>query len=125
MTGPSPRALLCFVFLVICVTCFAQNLAPKAASANNPDSVLLARIADEYWKHQLETTAFYQLQRGATINDLPDLSSRRAKEASAFARRVLHELKAVHPERLQHQEWLTLEVLRWRALQDSQWEKYQ
>ena len=116
-------SLLCVV-LCLCVPSFAQDQNTKTARAERADSVRLGRIANEYWQHQLEANVFYQVMRGATINHLPDISPQRTKKDAAFARYILHELADVRPERLNHQDWLTLEILRWQAAQDAQWKKH-
>ena len=108
---------LVLLFLVMHVSAFAQQAASDASSR-------LARIADEYWQRQLQSTPYYKLQQGATIDDLPDISQEKAKRDAAFARRLLRELDAVNPSHLSHEDWLTLEILRRRLVQDSQWEKY-
>jgi uncharacterized protein (DUF885 family) len=124
MNGLRVLTLHCLFAFFSFIPAFAQNQAAKTAPATNSDSVRLAQIADEYWRHELKTTLYYQLQRGATINELPDISSSRGKQQAAFANHILNELAAIRPTHLGHQDWLTLEILRWRALQDSQWEKY-
>lgn len=116
-------APLCFV-ICLCVPLFAQAKHGKTGPAAIADSARLAQIANEYWQHQLETETYHQLQRGVAINDLPDISPEKTKKDAAFARHILHELEAVRPEHLNHQDWLTLEILRWQATQNTQWEKY-
>ncbi|HEY6971389.1 MAG TPA: DUF885 domain-containing protein [Candidatus Angelobacter sp.] len=111
------RELLLSVLLVVPVAAFSAQ-APSDASTR------LARIADQYWQHQLQTQPYYKLQRGETINNLPNISERRAKANGEFAGRLLHELAAVKPGDLTHQEWLTLEILRWRVRQETEWPKY-
>lgn len=110
-------SLRCLLVLCISGPFFAQTQSVA-------DSARLAQIANEYWQHQLETETYYQLQRGVAINDLPDISPGKAKKGAAFARRILHELASIRPADLNHQDWLTLEILRWQAAQNTQWERY-
>lgn len=117
-------ALRCRVVLFACTFSLAQVQNAGTGAANTADSARLAQIANEYWQWELETEPYYRLQRGATINDLPDISPRKSKREAAFAHHILHELEAVHADRLEHQDWLTLEILRWQAYQHTQWEKY-
>ena len=121
--GSFTLARFCFV-VSLCVPLFAQGEHGKIGAADAIDSARLARIANEYWQHQLETEIYYRLQRGVAINDLPDISPQKSKDGAAFARHILHELASIAPARLNHQDWLTLEILRWQATQNTQWEKY-
>src|SRR5215469_496168 len=100
----------------------AQTAQTKPGGGSS--SALLARITNEYWQHQLQTQLYYRLQRGDRIDDLPDISEQRAKANAVFARHLLHELAAVKSTELDRQDWLTLEILRWRVQQETQWEKH-
>lgn len=124
VSGPRVLALRYLFALLICISSFAQDRNVKTALAGSKDSARLAQIANEYWHRELETEPYFRLQRGATINNLPDISPRKSKQDAAFARHILHELEAVHPDRLEHQDWLTLKILRWQARQNTQWEKH-
>jgi uncharacterized protein (DUF885 family) len=103
---------------------FILQVLAFAAEGNSQSSARLARITDEYWQHQLRTVTYYKLQRGEQIDDLPDISERGVKAEGAFARHLLRELAAVKPGDLDHQDWLTLEIMRWRVRQDVGWSKY-
>src|SRR5882757_1477011 len=97
--------------------CLVMHVPAFAQQATSDSSSRLARIAEEYWQRQLQSTPYYKLQRGAAIDDLPDISLEKAKRDAAFARRLLRELQAVNPSALNHEDWLTLEILRRRLVQ--------
>ena len=117
------RRALSYAFL--CSMMLVPSLAQTPAEdSSSPDSARLARIVNEYWTHELATQTYHRLQAGMTIDDLPDISQRRAKANTAFDRHVLRELAAITPDQLGHEEWLTLQILRWRLRQDAEWEKH-
>ena len=100
------------------------NISAEAQQSASPASTRLAKIADEYWQHELQTAPYYRLQRGDPINDLPDISPERAKHQAAFARHILKELAGIKESGLNHDDWLTLEILRWRMTGETEWPKY-
>ncbi|HEY6350297.1 MAG TPA: DUF885 domain-containing protein [Candidatus Angelobacter sp.] len=126
MMDSALRALMlrCLFVFFLCVSSFARNGNPTNAPVKSPDSILLALIANKYWQREIESSVFHQIQSGVAINDLPDISPRKARQDAAFARYIRRELAAIRPARLEHQDWLTLEILRWRVQQDAQWEKH-
>ena len=58
------------------------------------------------------------------MDELPDLSEKKAKADSAFAAHILAELKKLKPPELTHDEQLTLKTLRWQAGLDQEFAKY-
>ncbi len=75
----------------------------------------LEQIADEWQKFRVEQNPVLQLREGLPVDRLPDLSPAQADRGAAFARSLLDRLARLDEKALSHQDWITLEVLRWEA----------
>jgi uncharacterized protein (DUF885 family) len=60
---------------------------------------------------------------GGTV-DLPDISEGKANADAQFDRHILAELRTVNERRLSHDDFLTLQVLRWQVEIDIEFAKY-
>jgi uncharacterized protein (DUF885 family) len=100
------------LIFVATVTPPAQTAAPSPAA--NKSSELLRQVADEVWQHQLEAPEA-RLEQSLPIDSLPRWSYGKAQADAAFAQKTLKELDAVDPQKLSHEETLTLSILRWDA----------
>lgn len=89
------------------------------AQATNKSSVLLQQIADEAWLHKLKSPAL-RLEQGLPIEELPHWSQASAEAEAAFARDLLKKLTAINERELNHDETLTMAMLRWDATNASQ-----
>ena len=101
---------------------FAQQQTP-AASATETDAARLSRLIDEYWHYPLIGTFYARYLAGEQV-DLPDLSEQKANSDAEFERHLLAELRTVHVDRLSHDDFLTLQVLRWQMEIDIGFAKY-
>ena len=99
-----------------------QNL--PAQSEENRDAALLARIVDEFWQDARKSGFYRPLIGGEVITELPDISENKAKTEAAFARHIARELRTVNPVKLNHQDWLTLKILKWETWRISEEAKY-
>ena len=108
--------------LLLLLSCLPA-LGLSQASGPETDSARLARIIDEYWHYPLIGT-FYARYLASEPVDLPDISEQKANSDAEFERHLLAELRTVHADRLSHDDFLTLQVLRWQAEIDIGFAKY-
>lgn len=93
----------------------AAALSPPGASAASPAAAELERIADDYWRHQLEEDVSSRVREGLQMESLPDLSAAYAEKEAAWGRALRARLARIDPRQeaaLGHQDWLTLALLR-------------
>ena len=105
------RLLLSLCMLLLLAA--AAPGAPAPAAEPSAASRALAAVLDEHWQHRLETEAPLRLRRGLPVQELPDLSFAAAEREAAFARTLLGRLAAIDPRGLDHEEGLSLAILRW------------
>jgi uncharacterized protein (DUF885 family) len=55
------------------------------------------------------------MKLGLPITELPDVSIEQARKDAQFSESILAKLETISVEELTHQEWLSLELLRWQA----------
>ena len=102
------------LLLSLCPLLLLAASAPGAPAAEpSAASRALAAVLDEHWQHRLETEAPLRLRRGLPVHELPDLSFAAAQREADFARALLGRLAAVDPRGLDHEEGLSLAILRW------------
>jgi uncharacterized protein (DUF885 family) len=87
----------------------ATAAAPAAAAAD------LARIADDYHRHQLVEDTDVRVREGLPIEKLPDLSAAHDEEEAAWGRALRERLARIDEAALGHEDWLTLALLRDQA----------
>ncbi len=95
-------------------------LSGALAAADEGGGAAAARldgIAQEFWDHRLEESVGLRLQEGLPVTRLPDLSYGHEAEAARWARGLLDRLEAVDPARLDHERWLSREILAWQLHQ--------
>lgn len=81
--------------------------SPRSAlPASSESSRLLQRIVDDYWAE------------ASQAEDIPDISFAKVQAEATAARSRLRSLDTVNTAELSHDEWVTLEVLRWEARVD-------
>ena len=110
---------LAALLLLSCLPASAQSKAP----ATETDAARLARLVDKYWHYPLTGTFYSRYLAGEPV-DLPDISEEKASSDAAFERRLLAELRTVHVDRLSHDDFLTLQVLRWQMEIDIGFARY-
>jgi uncharacterized protein (DUF885 family) len=107
------------LLLLSCLPASAQSKAPAAET----DGARLARLVDKYWHYPLIGTFYARYLAGERV-DLPDISEEKANSDASFERRILAELRTVHVDRLSHDDFLTLQVLRWQMEIDIGFAQY-
>ena len=93
----------------------ASAAPPGQPSAAAPAAAELARIADDFWRHQLEEDVSTRVREGLQMESLPDLSAAHAEKEAARGRALRARLAHIDPVQeaaLGHQDWLTLALLR-------------
>ena len=113
-------------FLMVVALSFcpiARGAAQSKAPANETDAARLARIIDQYCHYPLIGTFYARYLAGEAV-DLPDISEKKANSDADFERRLLTELQTVRADRLSHDDFLNLQVLRWQMETDIGFAKY-
>jgi uncharacterized protein (DUF885 family) len=112
------------------LACTALPLLVLAAPAAAPPAAeprqALAAVLDEYWNLQLRDDLPTRLNLGMPITRLPDVSEAGYRETVAQAARLLERLERIDAPALSHEDWISLEIVRWDCrqavnLKDSFW----
>jgi len=91
-------------------------LAAACASKPAPtDGEILAKIAEEYWQHQLDQDVSLQAKLGLPIKHLPDASYLQAQHESSFGEQILRRLDEINIGHLSDDDRITYSLLRWDA----------
>jgi uncharacterized protein (DUF885 family) len=109
--------------LLLAVFCCLPALAQSKAAASETDAARLSRLIDEYWRYPLIETFYARYLAGEQV-DLPDFSEQKANSDAEFDRHILAELRSINPDRLSHDDFLNLQVLRWQAEEDIGFAKF-
>ncbi len=98
-----------------------SSLALLAAYGGEPagsgnGATVIEDVAAEYTRLLEETTAlgpYGQLRRGETVTTFPDSTPEIAHQIAASAQTLLDRLGAVDEDEISHEDWISLELLRW------------
>ena len=101
------RLFLFFVFFFLFTTVHAANKS----------SDVLKQVAEEYWQHELQESLYLRIKFGLPITELPDPTLEEAKREAAFYKSILEKLQAVDSKEIDHEEFLSLEILKWECSQ--------
>jgi uncharacterized protein (DUF885 family) len=72
----------------------------------------VARLAGDYWRHELDDDPGVRLRAGLPIERLPDLSAAHDEKLAAWGRALRERLARIDEAALGHEDWLTLALLR-------------
>ena len=110
--GGRPGALwMCFLAaLCACVTGERGGDVDAAASA-----AALEEATAMYWEHAVDSSIYLRTTMGLPIEALPDVSPASSERDAEVGAEVLARLAAVDPEDLNHDQFISLEILRWLA----------
>lgn len=86
-------------------------LEPRAKPESCTASRALARILDDYQQYRLTNDSILRQQEGLPVTELHDLSLEEAQRDAAFFRSLSERLKRLDPAKLNHEEWLSREIL--------------
>lgn len=97
---------ICLATLLLFLLGFSSPLITQSRTE-------LEKIQEEYWQNQLEESPYLKLKLGIQIDRLPDLSYEKAKADANFANSLLERLKKIDARTLNHEQWISLQILRW------------
>ena len=101
------------------LTCLLAGVAAQAgqqqAASSTVTGAKLAKIAEEYWNHELEESIFERQKLGLPIRNLPDISQAHSQAEAAFAAHILAQLQTLPANALTHDQTITVELLKWEA----------
>jgi len=91
------------------------SCTPEAAEEahSGASSEIIAAAADEYLDYVAARDPYLKFRRGERVENFPDSTLQAAEEAAAFARGLLKRLAEVDEGTIDHEEWISLELLRW------------
>lgn len=112
-------ALLAISMVFSSISCTKKEEV-KIEEILSPSSKLLKEVGDEYWNLIVEENPAIRIKRGLKIIELPDVSYPYASYQAAFAESVLKRLQDVKLEELNHQDKVSLEILKWEAKNSSE-----
>src|SRR5437016_4001630 len=120
------RQLALVLLAVLSLRCVpaAQAQSCFRADTDKTNAIRLAQIADEFWQYALKSRLYQGAISGEQLTDLPDISEQKENAVAAFALHIAEELKAVNPKGLNHQDWLTLQILTWEMWRISEEAKH-
>ena len=82
-------------------------------SSTGDAAALIASVGDEYAAFAAEQSPYIKFRRGETVTEFPDWTLEAAEEAAAFAQGLLDRLAEVDEQAIDHEDWISLELLRW------------
>ncbi len=82
-------------------------------SSTGDAAALIASIGDEYAVFAADQSPYIKFRRGETVTEFPDWTLEAAEEAAAFAQGLLDRLAEVDKQAIEHEDWISLELLRW------------
>ncbi len=111
-----------FFSLLLLVTLGCQSAGQAQDTSRLKAQV--KEIADADWQHTLEQSLFLRFKFGLPIKKLPDLSVEQAWKDASYARSLISKIDAVPQQKLDHEDTLTLDILRWQAQTVVEGQKY-
>ena len=113
--GRPVHGLLIAALLVAALLSSAcEPIGGPTVSDQGEASAALADVIARAWQHRLERDITARLFEGLPVERLPDLSYEAAAADVTVARSILLSIDAIDAEALDHDEWLSLEILRWQ-----------
>ena len=98
-------AVLVLPLLLACAVEIVRDGAGAAA--------LIASVGDEYAAFAAKQSPYIKFRRGETVTDFPDWTLEAAEENAAFAQNLLDRLAELDEQAIDHEDWISLELLRW------------
>ena len=102
------------VIIAVLVTMSFACAAPETTDTEEAADVLRA-VEEEVWQDTVDQSIPIRLKLGLPIERLPEVTIERSQKDADFAETILKKLASISGEDLTHEEWLTLELLRWQA----------
>jgi len=107
-------SLVLFLFIFLAFSACQKKEAEKDAEPGlNASSKILKQAMDEYWNTMLEEYNTYKLKFGLKVEKLHDVSYAHAQALTKQAQAMLDKLAEIDAQELDHEEWLSWEILKW------------
>ena len=103
-----PIAFLAVALVSPLLACSVGNSRDGSADAD-----LIAAAGNEYLEFVADQDPYLKFRRGERVEHFPDSTLEAAEANAAFARDLLDRLAGVDEEAIDHEDWLSLELLRW------------
>jgi uncharacterized protein (DUF885 family) len=100
--------LLLLVGVSVLASAQGAGLAPSGVEGSP-----VTALADDLAKFRLERSPMLRLRQGLPVNQLPDLSEAQVERDAEFGRSLAERIARIDAKALAHDDWLTLEILRW------------
>ena len=91
--------------------CGSRTTDGEAAGPRS--SALIASVGDEYAAFAAEQSPYIKFRRGETVTEFPDWTLEAAEANAAFAQGLLDRLADIDEQAIEHEDWISLELLRW------------
>ena len=102
----------CGVAVVVTFVAALAACGPQSAH-EHADADLIAAAGDEYLEFVAARDPYLKFRRGEKVEDFPDWTLEAAEADAAFARNLLDRLAGVGEEAVDHEDWISLRLLRW------------
>lgn len=112
--------VFCLLILLAALAC--QSIAQAQDTPRLKAQV--KEIADADWQHTLDQNIFLRSKYGLPINKLPDISPEQAGKDADYARALIRKIDALPKQKLDHEDVLTLEIIRWQAQNTVEAQKF-
>ena len=99
---------LAILALPLLAACSAES--PRDSSA---DADLIVAAGNDYLEFVADQDPYLKFRRGEKVEHFPDSTLAAAEANAAFAQDLLDRLAGVDEEAIDHEDWLSLELLRW------------
>ncbi|MXX74954.1 MAG: DUF885 domain-containing protein [Holophagales bacterium] len=96
------------VALLLFAACSVEISLDGAADAD-----LIAAAGDEYLDFVAARDPYLKFRRGEKVEDFPDWTLEAAEADASFAKDLLGRLDGVDEEAVDHEDWISLRLLRW------------
>jgi uncharacterized protein (DUF885 family) len=105
---PANRGAVVTLTIVLALAACGPRSADERADAD-----LIAAAGNEYLEFVADQDPYLKFRRGERVEHFPDSTLEAVEANAAFARDLLDRLAGVDEEAIDHEDWLSLELLRW------------
>ena len=103
-----------FILALLCA-CVINEQAGEEGSGSEQSAAVLERAMEDYREHVIEPNVSLRITLGLPVVALPDFSLAKLERDAEFATELLARLEPVDPDNLSHDQFISLEILRWLA----------
>ena len=109
--APGSGRFVTLAGVILVVPLVACSVEISRDGSNDAD--LLAAAGNEYLDFVADQDPYLRFRRGEKVEHFPDSTLAAAESNAAFAQDLLDRLAGVDEEAIEHEDWLSLELLRW------------